>query len=151
MAAIEMDGKALAARIKESVRTRVEEMPHKPGLAQVLIGYDQAARVYAEGKKRDCALCGIYNEEIILQSDVTQRELLSQIAVLNARDEIDGILVQFPLPEHLDPREVQLAIRPDKDVDCVHPANMGYLMLGGGELPPLYPGGRDAPAGGLPH
>ena len=141
MAAVAMDGTALAARVKEEIRRQVEEMAVKPGLAVVLVGEDPASRVYVRGRKKDCALCGIYSEEYILPRDTTQEELLALIDVLNGREDIDGILVQFPLPEHLDGRAVQLAIRPDKDVDCVHPANMGYLVLGEESLRPCTPSG----------
>ena len=127
MAAIVMDGKALAAKIKEQVRLQVERMERKPGMAMVLVGENPAAQVYEAGKRRDCQQCGIYYETYRLPEDVPQPELLDVIRFLNEREGIDGILVQFPLPEHLDDRAVQLAIRPDKDVDCVHPSNVGDL------------------------
>ena len=141
MAAVAMDGTALAARLKEEIRLQVEQMSVKPGLAVVLVGEDPASRVYARGRKKDCALCGIYSEEYILPQQTSQEELLDLIDLLNGREDIDGILVQFPLPEHLDGKAVQLAIRPDKDVDCVHPANMGYLVLGEEALHPCTPSG----------
>lgn len=141
MAAVTMDGTALAARLKEEIRRQVEQMPGRPGLAVVLVGEDPASRVYVRGRKKDCVQCGIYSEEYILPQDTTQMELLELIDLLNGREDIDGILVQFPLPEHLDGRAVQLAIRPDKDVDCVHPANMGYLVLGEESLHPCTPSG----------
>lgn len=141
MAAVVMDGTALAVRLKEEIRLQVERMPVKPGLAVVLVGEDPASKVYVRGRKKDCALCGIYSEDYILPPQTTQEELLELIDLLNNRDNIDGILIQFPLPEHLDSRAVQLAIRPDKDVDCVHPANMGYLVLGEESLCPCTPSG----------
>lgn len=141
MAAVAMDGKALAARLKEEIRQQVEQMPVKPGLAVVLVGEDPASRVYVRGRKKDCTLCGIYSEEYILPQETSQEELLDLIDLLNGREDIDGILVQFPLPDHLDNRVVQLAIRPDKDVDCVHPANMGYIVLGEESLRPCTPSG----------
>lgn len=141
MAAVAMDGKALAARLKEEIRQQVEKMPVKPGLAVVLVGEDPASRVYVRGRKKDCTLCGIYSEEYILPQETSQEELLDLIDLLNGREDIDGILVQFPLPDHLDGKAVQLAIRPDKDVDCVHPANMGYLVLGEESLRPCTPSG----------
>lgn len=141
MAAVVMDGTALAARIKEKIRSEVERLGKKPGLAVVLVGEDPASRVYVRGRKKDCAQCGIYSEEYILPQETNQEELLDLIDQLNGREDIDGILVQFPLPEHLDGRAVQLAIRPDKDVDCVHPANMGYLVLGEESLRPCTPSG----------
>ena len=141
MAAVAMDGTALAARLKEDIRRQVEEMAVKPGLAVVLVGEDPASRVYVRGRKKDCTLCGIYSEEYLLPQETTQEELLDLIRLLNDREDIDGVLVQFPLPEHLDGRAVQLAIRPDKDVDCVHPVNMGYLVLGEESLRPCTPSG----------
>ena len=141
MAAVAMDGKALAARLKEEIRQQVEQMPVKPGLAVVLVGEDPASRVYVRGRKKDCTLCGIYSEEYILPQETSQEELLDLIDLLNGREDIDGILVQFPLPDHLDNRVVQLTIRPDKDVDCVHPANMGYIVLGEESLRPCTPSG----------
>ena len=141
MAAVAMDGTALAARLKEEIRQQVEKMPVKPGLAVVLVGEDPASRVYVRGRKKDCTLCGIYSEEYILPQETSQEELLDLIDLLNGREDIDGILVQFPLPDHLDGKAVQLAMRPDKDVDCVHPANMGYLVLGEESLRPCTPSG----------
>ena len=141
MAAIVMDGKALAAKIKEQVRLRVEQMERKPGMAMVLVGENPAAQVYEAGKRKDCQQCGIYYETYRLPEDVPQKELLDVIDFLNEREGIDGILIQFPLPEHLDDRAVQLAIRPDKDVDCVHPSNVGDLTLGVDCFWPCTPAG----------
>ena len=141
MSAVIMDGKALAAKIKDHVREQVEKMDRKPGLAVVLVGENPASKVYVNGKKKDCSQCGIYSEEYVLPVETTQEELMDLIGVLNQREDIDGLLVQFPLPEHLDGKAVELAIRPDKDVDCVHPANMGYLMMGEETLWPCTPAG----------
>ena len=141
MAAIVMDGRALAAKIKEQVRLQVEKMERKPGMAMVLVGENPAAQVYEAGKRRDCQQCGVYYETYRLPGDVPQGELLDVIQLLNSREDIDGILVQFPLPEHLDDRAVQLAIRPDKDVDCVHPSNVGDLTLGVDCFWPCTPAG----------
>ena len=141
MAAVIMDGKALAAKIKDHVREQVEGMERKPGLAVVLVGENPASKVYANGQKTDCSQCGPYSEEYVLPVETTQEELLGLIEMLNQREDIDGLLVQFPLPEHLDGKAVELAIRPDKDVDCVHPANMGYLVMGEETLWPCTPAG----------
>ena len=130
MAAVVMDGRALAAKIKEEVRLRVERMEHKPGMAVVLVGDNPAALAYESGKQRDCQQCGIYYDTFRLPESTTQQELLEVIGVLNDREDIDGILLLVPLPGHLDQRAAVMAIRPDKDVDCVHPVNMGDLMLG---------------------
>lgn len=139
MPAVQMDGRALAGRIKEQVRAQVEGMERRPGLAAVRVGEDPASQVYTRSRRKDCALCGIYHEEYVLHQDTTQPELMDLIDMLNSRADIDGILMEFPLPEHLDSRAVQLAIRPDKDVDCVNPANMGHLMLGEEALRPCTP------------
>lgn len=130
MAATIMDGKALAAKVKEEVRQQTAQMGRKPGLAVVLVGDDPASRVYVNGKKRDCGECGIYSEEYALPAETSQQELLELVEALNGREDIDGILVQLPLPRHLDEKAVLLAIRPDKDVDCFHPFNVGELMIG---------------------
>lgn len=141
MAAVVMDGKALAAKIKEQVRLRVEQMERKPGMAMVLVGEDPAAQSYEIGKRKDCQQCGIYYDTFRLPDDVTQEELIEVIQNLNEREDIDGILIQLPLPRRLDSRAVQLAIRPDKDVDCIHPVNMGDLVLGMDGFRPCTPAG----------
>lgn len=141
MSAVVMDGKALAAKIREQVRLQVEQMERKPGMAMVLVGENPAAQVYEAGKRKDCQQCGIYYETFRLPEDVPQKELLDVIHFLNDREGIDGILIQFPLPEHLDDRAIQLAIRPDKDVDCVHPSNVGDLTLGVDCFWPCTPAG----------
>ena len=141
MPAVVMDGKALAAKVKEEVRAQVEQLDRKPGLAVVLVGDDPASRVYVNGKKRDCGECGIYSEEYALPQETTQEELLELVAALNDREDIDGILVQLPLPRHLDEKAVLQAIRPDKDVDCFHPFNVGQLMIGEEGFQPCTPAG----------
>ena len=128
MAAIHMDGKALAAKVKEEVAAQVAGMERKPGLAVVLVGDNPASRVYVNGKKKDCAECGIYSEEYAIPAETTQQELLELVETLNGREDIDGILVQLPLPRHLNEKEVLLAIRPDKDVDCFHPCPPAGVM-----------------------
>ena len=141
MSAIVMDGKALAEKIKEEVGAKVAPMSVKPGLAVILVGSNPASRVYVNGKKKDCAQCGIYSEEHTLAEETTQQELLELIGQLNDREDIDGILVQLPLPRHLDEKEVLLAIRPDKDVDCFHPFNVGQMMIGEAGFKPCTPAG----------
>ena len=141
MAAIHMDGKALAAKVKEEVAAQVADMERKPGLAVVLVGDNPASRVYVNGKKKDCAECGIYSEEYAIPEETTQQELLELVETLNGREDIDGILVQLPLPKHLNEKEVLLAIRPDKDVDCFHPFNVGQLMIGEQGFQPCTPAG----------
>ena len=141
MAAIVMDGKALAAKIKEEVRCKAELLSKKPGLAVILVGDNPASRVYVNGKKKDCGECGFLSEEYALPQETSQEELLALIGQLNGREEIDGILVQLPLPKHLDEKQVLLAIRPDKDVDCFHPFNVGQMVIGEPGFKPCTPAG----------
>lgn len=141
MAAIIMDGKTLAAKIKGQVRLRTEGMARKPGMAVVLVGEDPAALAYEAGKRKDCQECGIYYDTFRLPRTVSQEDLLEVIGALNGREDIDGILLLLPLPRHLNEREAVLAIRPDKDVDCVNPANLGQLLLGGEGFKPCTPAG----------
>ena len=141
MAAVVMDGKALAAKIKEEVRQKVERMERKPGMAVVLVGEDPAALAYEAGKRKDCQECGVYYDTCRLPEAATQEELLDVIGVLNDREDIDGILLLLPLPRHLDEGEAVRAIRPDKDVDCVSPVNLGQLLLGGEGFRPCTPAG----------
>ena len=141
MAAVILDGKPLAAKIKEQVRREVETMEKKPGLAVVMVGDNTASMVYLKGRKRDCDQRGIYSEEYILPAETTQAELMELIAELNARKDIDGILFQMPMPDHINARAVLSAVRHDKDVDCFHPYNMGQLMLGEKAFRPCTPAG----------
>ena len=141
MAAKILDGKALAAQVKERVRQQAETFAQRPGLAVILVGDNPASRVYVDGKKRDCAECGIYSEEYALPAQTSQRELLELVEALNSRADIDGILCQLPLPQGLDERAVLRAIAPDKDVDCFHPYNVGELMIGEQSFQPCTPAG----------
>jgi len=137
----EMDGKKLAEKEKQKTKAAALTLFRKPGLAVVLVGNDPASRVYVNGKRRDCEQCGFYSEEYALPEEIGHGELLRLIEELNARDDIDGILVQLPLPKHLDEQEVLRAIRPDKDVDCFHPYNVGLLMVGEPKFLPCTPAG----------
>lgn len=139
--AVIMDGKALAAKVKEEVAQKAAALSAKPALAVIIVGDNPASRVYVNGKKKDCGECGFYSEEYALPAEITQKQLLDLIDELNAREDMDGILVQLPLPGHLDEREVLRAIRPDKDVDCFHPYNVGKLMIGEDGFVPCTPYG----------
>ena len=139
--AVIMDGKALAAKCKNEVAEQVRQMKEWPGLAVVIVGDDPASRVYVNSKRKDCAECGIYSEEYALPAETSEQELLELIGVLNERADIDGILVQLPLPAGLDEKKVLLAIRPDKDVDAFHPFNVGKLMTGEKGFHPCTPAG----------
>lgn len=136
-----MDGKALAARIKSEVRMEAEKLERKPGLAVILVGDNPASRVYVNAKRRDCEECGFYSEEYALLADTTQEQLMELIEELNGRTDIDGILVQLPLPKHLDEQAVLDAIAPDKDVDGFHPVNAGRLLIGRSGFVPCTPAG----------
>lgn len=137
-----MDGKTLAAKRKSELRAKADKLPRKPGLAVILVGDDPASRTYVNGKRRDCGECGFYSEEYTLPAETAQTEILALIDELNAREDIDGILVQLPLPKGLDSRALLDAIRPDKDVDCFHPVNVGKLFSGQkGGFAPCTPAG----------
>ena len=141
MAATIIDGKALAAKVKQNVLEEAGALPRKPGLAVILVGDNPASRVYVTSKRKDCEECGFYSEEYALPAGATQKQLLDLVCELNGREDIDGILVQLPLPQGLDEREVLLAIDPAKDVDCFHPYNVGQLTIGAPVFQPCTPGG----------
>lgn len=136
-----LDGKTLAVQVKETVCREARKLPRRPGLAVVLVGEDPASRVYVNGKRKDCAECGFYSEEYALPAEVGQSQLLELVEGLNRREDIDGILVQLPLPEHIDERAVIEAIDPRKDVDCFHPVNVGDLLIGRPGFLPCTPAG----------
>ena len=136
-----LDGKALAQKVKERVRQEAAGLPRRPGLAMVLVGADPASHVYVRGKSRDCEQCGIYSETHDLPEKTTQTQLLALVEELNGREDIDGIIVELPLPAHLDERQVLEAVAPDKDVDCFHPFNAGKLFVGEKGFLPCTPAG----------
>lgn len=136
-----LDGKALAQKVKERVRQEAAGLPRRPGLAMVLVGEDPASHVYVRGKSRDCEQCGIYSETYDLPENTTQTQLLALVEELNGREDIDGIIVELPLPAHLDERQVLEAVAPDKDVDCFHPFNAGKLFVGEKGFLPCTPAG----------
>jgi len=127
-----LDGKALAQKIRQEIKEEVEGYIAKglrpPTLAVVLVGKDPASQVYVENKKKACKSVGIRSLSYHLPENTTLEELLELIAQLNAEEEVDGILVQLPLPPHIPQHEVILAISPKKDVDGFHPENMGKLV-----------------------
>ena len=139
--AIRIDGTALAAKVKAEVREQAEKLTRRPGLAVILVGDNPASRVYVNSKRKDCEECGFYSEEYALLASTPQEDLLDLIEVLNHRTDIDGILVQLPLPEGFDEERVLLAIDPAKDVDCFHPYNVGKLTIGEPVFQPCTPGG----------
>ena len=125
-----LDGKALAKKIKEQVAAEAAALPRRPGLAVILVGENPASQVYVRGKEKDCEECGILNLGRKLPADTSEEELLGIIAEMNADPAVDGILVQLPLPKHIDEGKVLRAISPAKDVDCFHPENVGEMMVG---------------------
>lgn len=125
-----LDGKALAKKIKEQVAAEAAALPRRPGLAVILVGENPASQVYVRGKEKDCEECGILNLGRKLPAETSEEELLTLIAQMNADPTVDGILVQLPLPGHIDEGKVLRAISPAKDVDCFHPENVGEMMVG---------------------
>ncbi|MGN6592989.1 MAG: bifunctional methylenetetrahydrofolate dehydrogenase/methenyltetrahydrofolate cyclohydrolase FolD [Terriglobales bacterium] len=129
MAAKRLDGAATGAAIRQEVAAQVAAFGDRPpGLAVILAGDDPASGVYVRSKIRACHELGIYSEQILPPATVTTAELLRQVEALNGRDDIDGILVQLPLPPQVDAAAVLLAVAPEKDVDGFHPVNLGRLV-----------------------
>ena len=141
MSAVMMDGKTLAAKIRRDIREKCAAMRRPPSLAVVLVGDDPASAVYVRNKEHDCAECGITCADHRLPASATQQELLALVDRLNRDAAVDGILVQLPLPLHLDAQQVLRAIDPGKDVDAFHPENVGRLLLGQPQYLPCTPSG----------
>jgi methylenetetrahydrofolate dehydrogenase (NADP+) / methenyltetrahydrofolate cyclohydrolase len=136
-----MDGKALAARIRVEVARDVEELGGGLGLATVLVGDDPASHIYIASKHKAATEAGMAARDVRLPADISERDVLAQVADLNADDSVDGILVQLPLPDHVDEATVIRAIAPMKDVDGLHPFNAGELFLDRPTLAPATPSG----------
>jgi len=139
-----LDGAALAAAIKQEVAEEVKRLAGqgvRPGLAAMLVGNVAASEIYVRSKVQACAELGIASDLITPPADVATEELLSLVAQLNARDDIDGILIQLPLPAHVDAKRLLDAILPEKDVDGLHPMNAGRLQEGRPALAPCTPAG----------
>lgn len=139
-----LDGKDLAARMKKDMLKEVEELTKAgifPGLAVVIVGNDPASRIYVNSKKRDCEEVGIKSFEYSLPEQTSEEELLGLIDALNQDPAVDGILVQLPLPKHLDEAKVIRRINSEKDVDAFHPYNVGELMIGRPVFAPCTPAG----------
>lgn len=130
--------------MKAQVARETEELKKQgitPGLAVVIVGDDPASRVYVNNKKKACELVGFKSEEYALSAETSQEELLELVKKLNEREDINGILVQLPLPKHLDEKEVIEAINPIKDVDAFHAVNVGKIMIGDYDFLPCTPAG----------
>jgi methylenetetrahydrofolate dehydrogenase (NADP+)/methenyltetrahydrofolate cyclohydrolase len=137
-----IDGEAIAQTIHTDTAARIERLRgrgHRPGLAVILVGDDPASLTYIRAKRRACADVGIRCEVIRLSGGVSASTLLGLIADLNAEPCFHGLLVQLPLPEHLDPLTVVRAVQPEKDVDGQHPLNLGLLLQGAPDLVPCTP------------
>lgn len=139
-----IDGKKVSAAVRARVAQEVAELKERgvqPGLAVVIVGDDPASRVYVNNKKKACAEVGIYSEEYALPAQTTMEQLLDLVKELNQKETISGILVQLPLPRHLDEKAVIEAIDPKKDVDAFHPSNVGRIMIGDYHFLPCTPAG----------
>lgn len=136
-----LDGKRIRDEILAGLAPRIAALPRKPGLVVVLVGDNPASQVYVGSKVKICLELGMHSEKITPPADITTEALLDLIATLNARDEIDGILVQMPLPKHIDSEKVLDAIAPEKDVDGFHPVNVGNLSIGRPGPRPCTPSG----------
>jgi methylenetetrahydrofolate dehydrogenase (NADP+)/methenyltetrahydrofolate cyclohydrolase len=139
-----IDGKQVAADMRAELKAEVAKLKEKglvPGLGVILVGEDPASKSYVAAKERTCEELGIYSDDNRLPEETTQQELLALVEKMNKDPKINGILVQLPLPKHLNEAEVLLAIDPDKDVDGFHPMNVGKMMVGEKAFLPCTPHG----------
>lgn len=144
MEAIIIDGKKVSQDIKDELKIKVDELKSNgitPGLAAVLVGDDPASAIYVRSKAKACEKIGVYSEVITRPADIDQSEIENIVGALNKRNDIDGILVQSPLPDHLDEPAVTLKIDPQKDVDGFHPFNVGCMLAGQPTFLPCTPYG----------
>ncbi len=139
-----IDGKAVSAQVKENIRVETEKLKAQGieiGLAVVIVGNDPASQVYVRNKEKACETVGFNSYKYALPEETTEQELLALVDKLNNDDKVDGILVQLPLPKHLDDKIIINNIRPDKDVDAFHPVNVGKIMIGDYSFLPCTPAG----------
>ncbi len=141
MAATIIDGKAVSAKVKEEVRLEIERENLDIGLAVVIVGDDPASRVYVNNKKKACETCGIKSYEYALPAETTEAQLLELVDTLNADAKVNGILVQLPLPKHINEENILKRIDPIKDVDAFHAQNVGKIMIGDYAFLPCTPAG----------
>jgi methylenetetrahydrofolate dehydrogenase (NADP+)/methenyltetrahydrofolate cyclohydrolase len=145
MAATLIKGSEISKQIREELKQEVSQLKEKhnlvPGLATILVGEDEASKVYVGQKEKACKELGIHSERINLPGNTTEADLLTLIENLNKNNKIHGILVQLPLPKHINETNVLYAIDPKKDVDGFHPVNVGKLMLGEPDFIPCTPHG----------
>jgi methylenetetrahydrofolate dehydrogenase (NADP+)/methenyltetrahydrofolate cyclohydrolase len=136
-----IDGKKISQQVKDEVKSEIEKSGISAGLTVIIVGENPASRIYVNNKKKACEYVGIKSQECALPADVPENELLSLIYDLNSDDKVDGILVQLPLPKHIDEKKIISAIDPDKDVDVFHPYNVGLNTTGDWRLAPCTPAG----------
>lgn len=139
-----IDGKLVSARLRKEIYSETEKIKaggRAPGLAVILVGDDPASHVYVNNKEKACAEVGFYSEKYLLSENTEEKELIALINRLNADEKIDGILVQSPVPKHINYDNVVNAIDPSKDVDAFSPVNVGRIMLGTYSLAPCTPAG----------
>ena len=139
-----IDGKAVSKAVRESVKKETQYLAQKgivPSLAVIIVGFDPASHVYVKNKEKACEEVGFHSEKYSMPEDTTQADLNALIDELNARKDINGILCQLPLPNHLDDKEVINRISPEKDVDAFHPVNVGKIMIGDYDFLPCTPAG----------
>ncbi len=144
MSASIIDGKAIAAQVRAAVAKRVQALKDQgiePGLAAVLVGDDPASHIYVGSKQKACAEVGLYSERVELPADTSQAEVLAAIERLNADPKITGMIVQLPVPDRISELALQMAVAPEKDVDCLGPTNVGLMARGAGLLLPATPFG----------
>ena len=137
-----IDGKALAGEVEAETLLRAKKLANKgivPGLATVLVGENPASQMYIRLKHSACSRAGIRSENVLLPESSTEEEIIAKIEELNLREDINGILLQLPLPGGLNPQRAMMSILPEKDVDGFHPRNMGALLLGAERLVPCTP------------
>lgn len=139
--AVLINGKKLAEELREEIKADVSKLKRRPGVAVIIIGDDPASQMYVRNKKKDCMDVGILSREFVYPRSITEEELLYRINKLNQDEDIDGILIQLPIPAHIDESRVIRAIDPSKDVDCFHPYNVGEMLLGEPGLWPCTPSG----------
>ena len=140
-----IDGKLVSNKVKESVKNETAELIEqgiKPGLVVVLVGEDPASAIYVRNKGKACENAGIVSETIKLEESTTEEDLLDLIGQLNNNEKFHGILVQLPLPKHINETRILESIHQEKDVDCFHPANVGRLVSGRPYVLPCTPAVR---------
>ncbi|MFI3227207.1 MAG: bifunctional methylenetetrahydrofolate dehydrogenase/methenyltetrahydrofolate cyclohydrolase FolD [Clostridia bacterium] len=136
-----LNGTELSKKIRVDIKEYTDSLTQKPELAVILVGSDPASQVYVRNKKLACEQCGIVNHEFIMPEDTTMEQLLAKVHELNENPSVNGILVQSPLPKHLDENEIIKNIAPEKDVDAFHNINVGKIMTGDFDFLPCTPSG----------